>query len=124
MTRDGCRARIRRWSRLASLPFALAALLVGVGACGTTELHHVVTGSVGPPRSGNVRFLMGDEPVPPELHEVAVLQVLGTGSNANRQRVLEGLEVDARALGCTVVAMIQIDRGVSVASGTAVCLRP
>lgn len=104
--------------------FALCGLVLLLGACGTTETHHVVTGSVGAPHGGAVQILMGDEAPPPGLSEVALLQAIGRGTEADLEHVIGGLQEKARELGCTVVAKVKIDQGSSTASGTGVCLRP
>jgi hypothetical protein len=103
--------------------FALCAFLLQLGACGVTESHHVLTGSVGAPRTGDVQILMGDEAPPPGLTEVALLQTIGRGTDADLEHVIGGLKERARELGCVVVAKVKIEQGSSTASGTGVCLR-
>jgi hypothetical protein len=93
-------------------------------ACGVTETHSVVTGTAGAPRGGDVQILMGDEAPPGDMKEVALVQAIGRGTDADLEHVIAGLKTKALELGCTVVAKVKVDQGSATASGTGVCLRP
>jgi hypothetical protein len=100
--------------------FTLGMVLVG---CGYTTTHHVLTGPAAPPRSGDVTVVLDGSPEPTDVDEVAIVQAVGNGSDADLEHVVAGLKKEARALGCDVVMRVHVDQGVSTASASGVAAR-
>lgn len=107
-------------NRLAAALFSLAVLLAG---CGTVQVSRVLTGPPGAPYSGPVAVVMEGGPPPPQYVEVAILQGIGYGSQADMANVVTALQAEAQRLGCDAVIRVRVDQGYSQASGTGVCIR-
>jgi hypothetical protein len=101
--------------------FAYCLLLI---ACGSTTTHSVLTGTPGAPRLGDIRIVMGEDPPPPGLTEVGIVQAVGHGTHADLEHVIDGLKEKSLSLGCTAIVKVKIDQGATKASGTGICLRP
>ena len=86
------------------------ALLLASG-CGFTSTHQVVTGRPGAPWTGEVHIVLESAPVPPNLDEVAIVQAVGHGDEADLEHIIDGLKQQARALGCDNVVRVHIDQG-------------
>jgi hypothetical protein len=100
----------------------MAAALVLAG-CGYTEVHEVVlrapSGQTGRP----VEIYMYGQPPPRAFYEVALLQVVGHGADANLADLVKALTLRAGQLGCDAVLRVQIDQGYSLAHAFGVCAR-
>jgi hypothetical protein len=103
-----------------SLAFTLALALAG---CGYTETHEVVLRAASPPTGRPVEVYMSGQPPPRPFYEVALLQVIGHGSDANLEDVIRALTQRAATLGCDALVRIQIDQGYSLSHGFGVCVR-
>lgn len=99
---------------------AFAALLAG---CGYTDMHEIVLRRAPnePAREG-VDVYMAGQVVPRPFYEIALLQAVGHGSDADREDLVRALTFRAHALGCDAIVQTQIDAGYSVANATAVCV--
>jgi hypothetical protein len=97
-----------------------ALLLVLACACGTLENHHVITGQERARHEGQVRVLMIGEPVPNTFAEVAIVQSVGTGKQAQREPLLQALRLEARRLGCNALVRVRLDLGQSHATAVGV----
>ncbi len=60
-----------------------AVLAAGVAACGATTTHHVLTGAALPPYAGDVTIVLEGSEAPPHLQEVAIVQAVGSGTQAD-----------------------------------------
>jgi len=101
---------------------ALAASLVACEACGYSELHEVVFRTS--PRTGHpVEVYMVGQSPPRPFDELALLQVVSTGNQAEPQAVLAALSTRAVALGCDAVVRVRVDAGVTTTHGYGVCVR-
>lgn len=100
-----------------------AAVLVLMTACSQVRTHHVVTGTPGPPTAGPVTTVMQGSPVPFAYREIAIVQAVGTGGDADLEHVVRGLQKDAAALGADAVINVRIDQGSGQASGTGIAVR-
>ena len=98
-------------------------VLVFLTACSEVRTHHVVTGTPGAPTGGPVTTIMQGSPVPFAYREVAILQAVGTGGDADLEHVVRGLQKEAASLGADAVINIQIDQGSGQASGTGIAVR-
>jgi len=103
---------------------ALAAIAaLALVACGHIETHEVVlrADTSGAAKDPDV-YLEGRAP-PRAFYEVALLQVVGFGSNANPDDVVLGLVARGRLIGCDAIVRARVDQGSSRASGFGVCVR-
>jgi hypothetical protein len=99
-------------------PIAFASVpLAGLAGCGSTTTHHVLTGAPFAPYE--VQVILEGSPAPPNIQEVAIVQAVGKGMNADLEHIVEGLKREAQALGCDVVVRVHVDQGSSTASGVA-----
>src|SRR5262249_37784434 len=98
-------------------------LAASLGACSYTTTSHVVTGTPGPARGGEIRIVMSGVEAPAGFAEVAILQAVGVGGNADLPHLVRGLKAEAAALGCDVVINVKIDQGATAASATGVAGR-
>jgi hypothetical protein len=101
----------------------ILALAIALGGCGSTTTHRVLTGTPGVPHGGPVTIIMENAPVPWVVEEVAIVQAVGEGVQADLEHVIDGLKREAQALGCSVVVRVHIDQGSSTASATGVAGR-
>jgi hypothetical protein len=60
---------------------------------------------------------------PPAFVEVAIVQAVGHGWNANLAEVINGLRFEAARLGCDIVIHVRVDQGGSTTSGTGIAGR-
>jgi hypothetical protein len=101
----------------------ILALALALGGCGTTTTHRVLTGAPGAPHGGPVTIIMENAPVPWVVEEVAIVQAVGNGMQADLEHVIDGLKREAQALGCTVIVRVHVDQGSATASATGVAGR-
>jgi hypothetical protein len=106
-------------SRVA-LVFSLAIL----AGCGHTEMHDLVLRPPAPP-SATLPELYFDNASPPTrpFYEVALLQAMGYGAEANIDDLAQSLAERGRILGCDAIVRIHIYQGVSKSHGYGVCVR-
>ncbi len=110
-------------SRLASR-FALVGAVVALSAgCGYTESHEVVLRAPSAPSGRVVEVYMLGQSPPRPFYEVALLQVIGHGSDANLEDIVKALTHRAASLGCDAIVRIGVDQGYSIAHGFGVCVR-
>ncbi len=101
--------------------FVLACGVSSVG-CGFTELHEVVLRKPGPP-SARVEVYVGNQVPPRPFYEVALLQAVGHGGDANIEDTTRAIEQRAIVLGCDAVVKLRFDQGYSMANAVGVCVR-
>ena len=108
----------------ATLRFVLVALAgVALAGCGYTETHDVVLRSQTAIRPHAVEVYVGTQaPVRP-FYEVALVQVVGHGNEANMESVTRALGARASALGCDAIVRVRVDSGYAMANGVGVCVR-
>lgn len=99
------------------------ALLSLLHACGHTEVHEV---ALRPPAAATTSapalYLETAAPDRP-FYEVALLQVVGHGTDANVEEVQRRLVERAAAFGCDLVVRVRIDEGRARVHGFGVCAR-
>jgi hypothetical protein len=98
----------------------VCALLAG---CGYTETHEVVLRQPSAPSGHAVEVYMNGQVPSRPFYEVALLQVLGHGADANLEDVVKALTKRAQAFGCDAVVRIQVDQGYSLTHAFGVCVR-
>jgi hypothetical protein len=102
---------------------ALAALSAFALGCGYTELHEVVLRAPTGPTARSPDIYMLGQAVPRGFYEVALLQVLGHGSEATLEDLIGALSVRGRQLGCDAIANIHFDQGYTMAHAYGVCVK-
>lgn len=107
---------MRRVVALALASFALV-------ACGHTEVHSfLVRPAEAPaPRDPDLYF-EGRGPQRP-VYEIALVQVLGFGADADPDDVAAALAARGKALGCDAIVRVRIDQGATRTHGFGVCVR-
>jgi hypothetical protein len=85
------------------------------------QLNHVMTGHARAAHGGMVRVLMEAEPVPEGFREIALVQAITHGREANLEHIIAGLRSRSALLGCTAIVRVHIDQGSESASGNGVC---
>jgi hypothetical protein len=105
--------------RFASLPFVLLALT----GCGHVEVHEVILREPAPAtgREPDVYF-NGREPAE-AFYEVALLEVVGYGSDAQLEDLTHALVSRGAQLGCDAILRVHVDLGFTKAHGYGVCAR-
>jgi hypothetical protein len=97
-------------------------VLLSLAGCGYTETHEVVLRAPSRPSGQPVEIYMHGQAPPRPFYEVALLQVVGHGSDANLEDVIKALTQRAASLGCDAIVRIQIDQGYSLTHGFGVCV--
>ncbi len=100
----------------------LAVLSLSLAACGYTEVHEAVLRSPSPPTS-RVELYVGDQLPPRPFYEVALVQAMGYGSEAQIEDLSQALEARGRQLGCDALVRTRFDVGHSMAHGYGVCVK-
>jgi hypothetical protein len=102
--------------------FFLFYLFFSVTACGYTEVHEAVLRAPSPPTS-RVELYVGDQLPPRPFYEVALVQAMGYGSEAQIEDLSQALESRGRQLGCDALVRTRFDLGHSMAHGYGVCVK-
>ncbi len=102
---------------------ALIALALAALGCGSTSTFHVITGTVGRPARNDPRVFLAGATLPSNYDEVAIVQAIGRGNQADLEHVIEGLRAEAASLGCDAVIGARSDHGDTQTSGTGVAVR-
>ncbi len=112
--------RFPRSSRLARI----APVLALTAACGHTETHQAMLRGAESPTGRPVELYMADQPLPARpFYEIALVQAVGFGSDAEPEDVAHALTEKAGALGCDAVVRTFIDVGYSRAHAAGTCVR-
>ena len=101
----------------------VAAAWAACTGCSYTTTHHVLTGQALPPYAGPVTIVLEGAPMPPNVQEVAIVQAVGNGGDADLEHTVEGLKKEARALGCDIVVNVHVDQGANTAAASGVAGR-
>ena len=108
---------------LLSLSLAVAAIPV-LTACGHTEAHVAMLRAPQPRTDHTVELYVADQAPPGRpFYDIAILQTVGFGSEANAEDVTRALTIKAGALGCDAVVRVFIDIGYSRAHASGVCVK-
>ncbi len=103
---------------------ALVALsLVLLAGCGYTEVHEVVLRVPGPPASHEPEIYVGGDAPRRPAYEIAILQAIGHGGDADIEDTTAALRVRAAQLGCDAVVKVHYDQGYSMSQAVGVCVR-
>lgn len=99
--------------------FALLACV----ACGRTELHEAVLRPPAAPPAKPVEIYVVGQGTDRPYDEVALLEALGVGSDADPEKMAHALGHRAAELGCDAVVRLRIDSGSTMVHGYGVCVR-
>ncbi|HSO35376.1 MAG TPA: hypothetical protein VLT33_22760 [Labilithrix sp.] len=110
-------------ARLLGLATALVAASALAG-CGHTETHAALLRAPQPPTGGRVELYVADQAPPTRpFYEIAMVQAIGFGADANPEDVTRALGSKAAALGCDAVVRVYIDVGYTRAHAAGVCVK-
>ncbi len=99
------------------------ALLV-LAACGHTETHQAMLRTAEPPTGRPVELYMADQALPSRpFYEIAIVQSIGFGGDADPEDVARALTDKAASLGCDAVIRTFIDIGYSRGHAAGVCVK-
>jgi len=105
----------------------LAAGLLATSAlagCGHTEAHAALLRAPQPPTGGRVELYVAEQAAPTRaFYEIAMVQAIGFGADANPEDVTKALVAKASALGCDAVVRVYIDIGYTRAHAAGVCVK-
>jgi hypothetical protein len=102
----------------------LALLALLLAGCGHTETHAAMLRAPQPQTGHAVELYLADQQVPVRpYYEIALVQAVGFGSDANPEDVTKALTNKAGVLGCDAVVRVFIDVGYSRANAAGVCVR-
>jgi hypothetical protein len=102
---------------------AVAFAALGAVGCGHLEVHELLLRPPEPPAPRPAAlYFVGRTPDRP-YYDVALLQVVGYGDDANMEDVARALAVRAARLGCDAVVRVRIDQGWTRAHAFGVCAR-
>src|SRR5205823_1975832 len=109
--------------RHAVKPIALVALTLALAGCGYTEGHEVILRAPSGPTGREVEVYMEGQALTRPFYEVALLQVVGHGADANMEDVVKALTARASSLGCDAVAQLRVDQGYALAHAVGICVK-
>jgi hypothetical protein len=104
----------------------LSAVVLGgalLAGCGHAEVHEVVLRSVEEPTGHPTELYFGKRLPGRPFYEVALLQVVGNGDEADVESLSKAISERASALGCDAVVRLRVDQGVTRAHAYGVCVR-
>jgi hypothetical protein len=106
----------------AVLGISLAAALA-TSACGHLETHEVSLRAPSAPAAQDADIYFDGRWPDRAFYEVALIQVVGFGTNANPEDVTRALALRGRQNGCDAVVRVRVDQGYARANGFGVCVR-
>ena len=98
-------------------------VLLAVSGCGYTEAHEVILRAPSAASGHPVEVYMMGQPPPRPFYEIALLQAIGHGADANLEDLVKSLTQRASSLGCDAIVRVGVDQGYSIAHGFAVCVK-
>jgi hypothetical protein len=107
-------------------PIALAAIVAAtaLGGCGHTETHAAMLRAPQPPSTKPVELYVIDQAAPTRpYYDIAIVQAIGFGNDANPEDVARALTAKAASLGCDAVIRASFDVGYSRAHAAGVCVK-
>jgi len=111
---------------IARTTLLLGAMLAAnaLAGCGHTEAHAALLRAPQAPTSGRVELYVADQAGPARpFYELAIVQAVGFGADANPEDVTRALTTKAGALGCDAVVRVYIDVGYTRAHAAGVCVK-
>jgi hypothetical protein len=97
---------------------------LALAGCGHSETHAAMLRAPQPRTSRAVELYVVDQAPPARpFFDVAIVQAIGFGTEANPEDVTQALSQKAAALGCDAVVRVFIDVGYSRAHAAGVCVK-
>ena len=101
-----------------------ALFAIGAAACGHTETHSAMLRAPQPATGRPVELYLADQAAPTRpYYELALVQAVGFGNEANPESVARALTDKAATLGCDAVVRTFVDVGYSRAHAAGVCVK-
>jgi hypothetical protein len=102
----------------------VATAAAALGGCGHTETHAAMLRAPQPPSGKSVELYITDQAPPARpFYDIAIVQAIGFGTEANPEDVTRALAEKAATLGCDAVVRVSIDIGYSRAHAAGVCAK-
>lgn len=103
---------------------SLALLVVTTLGCGHVETHEAMLRAPEAPTGKPVELYLATQPIPARsFYEVALVEAVGFGSEADPEDVVQALVKKAARLGCDAVLRTFIDQGYTRARAAGVCVK-
>ena len=111
-------------TRAVTLALLLLSSVAALSGCGHTETHAAMLRAPQPRTGKNVELYVADQ-APPQraFYDIAIVQAIGFGTEANPEDVAHALSERAAQLGCDAVVRVFIDVGYSRAHASGVCVK-
>ena len=107
-----------------ALALLMAIAAIALLGCGHVETHSAMLRAPQPPTGHTVELYVADQAPPSRpFYDIAILQAIGFGSEANPEDVTRALTSKAALLGCDAVVRVFIDIGYSRAHASGVCVK-
>jgi hypothetical protein len=85
-------------------------------------MHEVILAPAPPHAAAPVELYLAGQPVPRSFTEVALLQAVGHGADANLESTMNAIARRAAALGCDAVVNAHFDGGTAMAHAFGACV--
>jgi hypothetical protein len=96
-------------------------LLILVG-CGSTEVHQIFLRQPSLIENREIEVYVAGAPPKRAYYDIAIVQAIGHGSDADVEHVTHALATRAARLGCDAVVRVHVELGYGRAHGTGVCV--
>ena len=106
--------------------FAASAICAmgGLAGCGYTELYEVqLRASTDAPRARVDVYTSDQTPPARPVHDIALVQAIGYGTDAGMEALVHALVERGRALGCDAIYRVHVEQGYTMAHGYGVCVK-
>jgi hypothetical protein len=106
-----------------TLKIAIFGLFLGcLVGCGSTEVHQIFLRQPSLIENREIEVYVAGAPPKRAYYDVAILQVIGHGTDADVEHVTHALANRAGRLGCDAVLRVHVELGYGRAHGTGVCV--
>ncbi|MEO7113116.1 MAG: hypothetical protein ABI183_21940 [Polyangiaceae bacterium] len=96
--------------------------LLVLAGCGSTEVHQIFLRQPSMIENREVEVYVAGAPPKRAYYDVAIVQTIGHGSDADVEHVTRALANRAGRLGCDAVVRVHVELGYGRAHGTGVCV--
>ena len=97
-------------------------LAVFLSGCGSTEVHQVFLRQPSMIAHRDIEVYVTGAPPKRAYYDIAILQAIARGSDADVEHVTHAIANRAARLGCNAVVRLHIELGAARAHGTGVCV--
>ena len=96
--------------------------LLGLAGCGSTEVHQVFLRQPSMIENREIEVYVVGAPPKRAYYDIAIVQAIGHGSDADVEHVTHALANRAARLGCDAVVRVHVELGYGRAHGAGVCV--